>query len=309
MITPLRELERLHVIGKLPSTMLFYGPGEVDATHAADSATSSVLCDEGVFGGCGKCAACKLLSVGNHPDALTVDLKDQERWDLDALKVLLQQTQLKSYYGRGRVTIFKAAEELPVQASNAFLKTLEEPRPNTYYILLTENRLRLPRTILSRCFALFFRRSLNQGSSLCDSLNLPEALRRKGWEWTSEEEQRFAASGQEMAQLRETLQRIAGGDEALGVSLAREISQKKEESPERILDLVIVARRELLSAIGSADEGRWATLVTNILTARYLILQRNLAAANVLTSLFCEGARNPYYVYGLGEELLENIVV
>lgn len=309
MITPLKELERLHAIGKLPSTLLFYGPGELDAVEAATSLTASVLCDEGSFSGCGKCAACKLLSVGNHPDALTVDLKDQERWDLDALKVMLQQTQLKSYYGRARVTIFKAAEELPVQASNAFLKTLEEPRPNTYYILLTENRLRLPITILSRCFALFYRASLNKGSALSHDLHLPDSLQGKTWEWTIEEEQRFAVVRDDVVQLGESLRRIATGDEALGVSLAREISQKKEEISDRLLDLVIVARRELLGAIGGSDEGRWAMLVTNVLTARYLIMQRNLAAANVLTVLFSELARNPYHIYGVGDELLENIVV
>lgn len=309
MITPLKELERLHEIGRLPSTLLFFGPGEADAVEASVELTASILCDEAVFGGCTKCSACKLLAVGNHPDALTVDLRDHERWDLDALKVLLQQTQLKSYYGRGRVTIFRAAEELPVQASNAFLKTLEEPRPNAYYILLTENRLRLPRTILSRCFALFFRGSFSNRSALSESLKLPSAIAGRAWEWTIEEQERYLAIKEELPQLRDNIRRIATGDDALGVSLAREISQKKDELGQRIIDLVIVARQEMLGSIGAPDEGRWATLVTNLLTARYLILQRNLAAANVLTAAFCELARNPYHVFGLGDELLENVVV
>jgi len=309
MFTPLKELERLHASGKVPSTLLFYGPGELEAVEAGSSVTYAVLCDEGVYGGCRKCDSCKLLSVGNHPDALTVDLTDQERWDLDALRVLLQQTQLKSYYGRGRVTIFKAAEELPVQAANALLKTPEEPRPNTYYILLTENRLRLPRTILSRCFALFFMGALNKGSAITDLLEVSERISGTSWEWTIQEEQRFALVKDEMVSLRESLRRIATGDEALGVAFAREIGQKKEELSDRLLDLVIGARCELLSSIGGREEGRWATLVTNLLTARYLILQRNLAAANVLTALFCELARNPYHVYGFGDELLENVVV
>jgi hypothetical protein len=189
------------------------------------------------------------------------------------------------------------------------LKTLEEPRPNTYYLLLTENRLRLPRTILSRCFALFFRGSFANRSVLSESLRLPASIAGRSWEWTIEEQERYLAIKDDLPQLSDSIRRIATGDEALGVSLAREISQKKDELGERLIDLVIVARQEMLGAIGASDEGRWATLVTNLLTARYLILQRNLAAANVLTAVFCELARNPYHVYGLGDELLENVVV
>jgi DNA polymerase-3 subunit delta' len=52
--------------------------------------------------------------------------------------------------GRARVFIVRRAEELSVSASSALLKTLEEPRSGTYFILLTATLESLLPTIRSR---------------------------------------------------------------------------------------------------------------------------------------------------------------
>jgi len=57
--------------------------------------------------------------------------------------------------GRKFVVIFNA-EEMRVEAQNAFLKTLEEPRKDVTFILLTTHKEALLPTILSRCQMLFF---------------------------------------------------------------------------------------------------------------------------------------------------------
>lgn len=57
--------------------------------------------------------------------------------------------------GRKFVVIFNA-EEMRVEAQNAFLKTLEEPRNDVTFFLLTSRREGLLPTILSRCQSIFF---------------------------------------------------------------------------------------------------------------------------------------------------------
>lgn len=55
---------------------------------------------------------------------------------------------------RVRVVIIAEADRMNDSAANAFLKTLEEVPPDTYFILTTSSRERLLQTILSRCLAL-----------------------------------------------------------------------------------------------------------------------------------------------------------
>jgi len=55
-----------------------------------------------------------------------------------------------------KVIIVEDCDKLTRQAANAFLKTLEEPPPNTLFIFTCENKLNLLPTILSRCICLNF---------------------------------------------------------------------------------------------------------------------------------------------------------
>jgi DNA polymerase-3 subunit delta' len=55
---------------------------------------------------------------------------------------------------RVRFVIVAEAERMNDSAANAFLKTLEEVPPNTYFILTTSSRERLLQTIRSRCLSL-----------------------------------------------------------------------------------------------------------------------------------------------------------
>lgn len=55
---------------------------------------------------------------------------------------------------RVRVVIIAEADRMNEAASNAFLKTLEDVPPNTYFILTTSSREKMLQTIRSRCLAL-----------------------------------------------------------------------------------------------------------------------------------------------------------
>jgi DNA polymerase-3 subunit delta' len=63
---------------------------------------------------------------------------------------------LKPSLGRVKIGVLVDADCLSEQASNAFLKTLEEPPAQTIIILLTAEPQRLLSTILSRCLRISF---------------------------------------------------------------------------------------------------------------------------------------------------------
>ena len=67
------------------------------------------------------------------------------------IKNLHQKMYLKSFGGKGKVCILWGVEKMNAQASNAFLKLLEEPPLNTYFILIAENPQLLLPTLVSRC--------------------------------------------------------------------------------------------------------------------------------------------------------------
>ena len=118
----------------------------------------------------------RLLDAGTHPD-FTVIRKElsrhsanrelRERKQLNIPLDLLRETLIGGTDGEGRthdsaafrtasrghgkVFVIDEAELLEAEAQNALLKTLEEPPPHTYILLLTTRLDRLLPTIRSRC--------------------------------------------------------------------------------------------------------------------------------------------------------------
>ena len=62
-----------------------------------------------------------------------------------------KKISLKAFNGGAKVCILWGIEKMSLQASNAFLKILEEPPKNTYFLLIAENQDEILPTIVSRC--------------------------------------------------------------------------------------------------------------------------------------------------------------
>ena len=62
-----------------------------------------------------------------------------------------KKISLKAFNGGAKVCILWGIEKMSNQASNAFLKILEEPPKNTYFFLIAENQDEILPTIVSRC--------------------------------------------------------------------------------------------------------------------------------------------------------------
>ncbi len=126
---------------------LFAGPAGAGKKTAALKFAAAVCCPEN---GCGACASCKKAIRGVHPDILTLEPAgslitiDQVRWINSSLNLHPSES-------RARVFIIGDAGALGAAAANALLKSLEEPPPFIFFLLLASRPQAVLPTIASRC--------------------------------------------------------------------------------------------------------------------------------------------------------------
>ena len=104
------------------------------------------------------CAACRKVESGNHPDVRVISksLRQAEAGrrvrdlTIEQVRPVLSELAYAAYEGTRRVIIFDGAHDLNESAQNALLKSLEEPPPDTTFILVTDQPGRLLPTVRSR---------------------------------------------------------------------------------------------------------------------------------------------------------------
>lgn len=144
--------------GRQPSSYLLVGPPHAGKMTLAMDIARFINCT-GDEKPCGECLLCDRIERGLNTDVRVVTKDDdvpeggQERTRIriDQIRDVLKNVSLRPSEGKSRVLIIQEAELMNVNASNAFLKTLEEPPEQTVVILLTTASDRLLPTIVSRC--------------------------------------------------------------------------------------------------------------------------------------------------------------
>lgn len=88
-----------------------------------------------------------------HPDIIWIEPQSKSRRiSIDDIRDnLIRPLSQTSFAGGWKAAVLFDADRMTVEASNAFLKTLEEPSPNTLLLLLTAEPQALLPTITSRC--------------------------------------------------------------------------------------------------------------------------------------------------------------
>lgn len=87
---------------------------------------------------------------------------------------------LRTYSSVRRVVIINPANVMTESAQNALLKTLEEPNPNTHFLLIAETSTDLLSTIQSRCQQLMLHRTTaSQDAKLLENTNLTPQEKRQ----------------------------------------------------------------------------------------------------------------------------------
>lgn len=102
---------------------------------------------------CGECDACRQVANRTWADAfwLQPELKSR-RISAEAMREqMLAEISQTSLAGGWKAGIIVGADRMTPEASNIFLKTLEEPPPQTLFLLLTDAPQLLLPTIVSRC--------------------------------------------------------------------------------------------------------------------------------------------------------------
>lgn len=123
-----------------------------------DKLAQAALCtDSRSFenGCCEQCKSCQLIQAGNHPDLHLIEA-DGNQIKIDQVRQLCDSLTKTAQQGGQRVAIIYNCEKLNLAASNALLKTLEEPGGNTLLLLQSDTPTRLLPTITSRCQKLFY---------------------------------------------------------------------------------------------------------------------------------------------------------
>ena len=108
---------------------------------------------------CQKCESCKAYKKDGFPDLFTlIRPKEKTQISIEQVRILLHFLSLRPHSSAYKLVLIKNAEDLTLEASNSLLKILEEPPPQTVFILLSENEEALPPTVISRCQIIRFNR-------------------------------------------------------------------------------------------------------------------------------------------------------
>jgi len=162
---------------RLPHAILFHGPAGIGKADFIEAFAQSLLCERVQPDGraCNACASCGWFVQHNHPDYRRVRpeaLEDEAPGEgeegegdkkakagktpskeikIEQIRQLADFMNISTHRQGLRVVVLYPAEALNMPASNALLKTLEEPPPGTVFLLASNGLDRLLPTILSRC--------------------------------------------------------------------------------------------------------------------------------------------------------------
>jgi DNA polymerase III subunit gamma/tau len=162
---------------KVHHAYLFVGSRGTGKTSMAKILARSLNCERGgpTITPCGECESCLTIAAGTSVDVIEMDAASNR--SVDDVRDLRERVAYAPAGGRWKVYILDEAHMLTKEAWNAFLKTLEEPPPNTVFVLATTESHKVMATIADRCQRFDFQRpSLEQISEVLDRVSMAEGI-------------------------------------------------------------------------------------------------------------------------------------
>ena len=151
-----RILKNQIATGTVSHAYLFCGTRGTGKTTTARILAKAVNCLDTYDAPCGTCPNCQSIKEGTFMDVIEIDAASNN--GVENIRELRESVKYPPAVGRKKVYIIDEVHMLSTGASNALLKTLEEPPENVIFILATTDPQKLPQTILSRCMRLDFKR-------------------------------------------------------------------------------------------------------------------------------------------------------
>ena len=135
--------------GELHHAVILHGPAAQPLRDLAVRLAKTLNCLHGTTGD--DCASCVRVDRRLHPDVHFTEVAgERKQISIEQIREIVGEATLRPYEGRNKVFIIDPADALSIAGSNSLLKTLEEPVPDTVFILITRSPDLLLPTIKSR---------------------------------------------------------------------------------------------------------------------------------------------------------------
>jgi DNA polymerase III subunit delta' len=138
---------------------LFSGPEGSGKRLGMRALAAALLCPNG---GCGTCRNCRLTLGERHPNMLILEptgpdiLVGKDASDTNTARWFASRAYLTPPEPGRKIMVVVQADRLRVEAADVLLKVLEEPPPDTVFMLLSARPDDLPDTVRSRCHEIAF---------------------------------------------------------------------------------------------------------------------------------------------------------
>lgn len=314
--TAVETLSRALRSGRVHHAYRFEGPDGVGKELAAFALAQALVCVGGDPLGCGTCDACRRAAtispeephVPLHPDVTLIErglyapeiigrkTREASEISVDQIRTLvLAHASYAPHEGRARVFIIRAADELSVSAANALLKTLEEPRDGTHFILLSARGDRLLNTIRSRTMPIRFAplpdavlRGILKARGVTERTDLAVELAAGSASAAIE-----LADAEQTAERDEFVKNVLAAVDAKDLGAAVAFAEGRErDKPQMQRDLralgAALARSARADAEASPTAARIAALRYEAVSRASMRLERNAAPTLVIVSLIAE---------------------
>lgn len=152
-------LKQALISQKIAPAYLFNGPRGTGKTSSARIFAKSLNCllsEQPTPNPCGKCELCIQIADGNALDIIEIDAASNT--GVENIREIIDRARFAPTQARWKVYVIDECHMLSTAASNALLKTIEEPPERVVFILATTNPERVINTIQSRCQKFDFKR-------------------------------------------------------------------------------------------------------------------------------------------------------
>jgi DNA polymerase III delta prime subunit len=150
---------------RLHPALVFSGSQQEEKVQAAQKMAKLLFCKERLgLKSCEACSSCKRIEKKIHPDVFWLEEEGEDTIKIEKIRELASFMELTPVESIQKIAIILDSHRMTKGASNAFLKTLEEPLPGRYFWLLTSQLgAHLP-TIISRCLLFHFSKDSESAS-------------------------------------------------------------------------------------------------------------------------------------------------